>query len=148
MTSTTALRQNTAAQMLSLDFQPRPDVAFNREEEVGAVTSEVLQIATEIINELQITSKLVGECTKKDKVLSQVVNFMRNGWPTSGPECKKGILKRYFNVQMEICEVNGVLLRDCRVIVPQELQNMVITMLHQSHCGIVRMKTMARLYVW
>ena len=121
-----------------------PDVAFDREEEVGAITSEFLQMATEVINRFPITLKLRGECTKNDTVLSQVVN----GWPTSGPECKMDALKPYFNAQMEICEVNGVLLRDCRVIVTQELQSKVITMLHQSHRGIVCMKTMARLYVW
>ena len=126
-----------------------PDVTFDREEEIGAIISEVPQIATEVISEFLITSKLVGECTKKDTVLSQVLNFVCNGWPTSGPECKMDALKPYFNAQMEICEVNGVLLlQDCRVIVPQELQSKVITMLHQSHRGIVRMKTMARLYVW
>ena len=124
------------------------DVAFDREEEVDTITAEVQQIATEVINEFPITSKLVEECTKKDKVLSQVANFVRNGWPTSGPECKMDALKPYINAQMEICEVNGVLLRDCRLIVPQELQSKVITLLHQSHRGIVRMKTMARLYVW
>ena len=49
---------------------------------------------------------------------------------------------------MEICEVNIVQLRDCRVIVTQELQSKVITILHKSRRGIVRMKTMARLFVW
>ena len=39
-------------------------------------------------------------------------------------------------------------LRECSVIVPQELQSKVITMLHKSHRGIVRMKTKTRLYVW
>ena len=43
--------------------------------------------------------------------------------------------------------MNGVLLRDCRVVVPQELQTKVTTMLHQSRRGVVRMKTMPRLYV-
>lgn len=57
-------------------------------------------------------------------------------------------LRPFFNTQTEICQVNGVILRDCRVVVPQELQTKVITMLHQSHRGVVRMKTMARLYVW
>ena len=106
------------------------DVAFDCEEEVGAITSEVLQIAAEVISELPIMSKLVGDCTKKDTVLSQVLNFVCNGWPTSGPECKMDALKPYFNTQMEIYEVNGVLLRDCRVIVLQELQNKVIIELH------------------
>ena len=53
-----------------------------------------------------------------------------------------------FQYTDEIYEVNGVLLRACRVIVLQELQSKVIIKLHQSHRGIVRMKTMARLYVW
>ena len=123
-------------------------VAFDREEEVGAITSEDLQIVTEVISEFPITSRLVVECTKKDTVLSQVLNFVCNGWPTSGPECKMDTLKPYFNTQMGICEVNGVLLRDYRVIVPQELHSKVITMLQQSHRGIVRMKMMVRLYVW
>ena len=146
------IRYRSSAEHSNADALSRlpagPDVAFDREEEVGAITAEVQQIAAEVINEFPITSKLVGECTNKDTVLSQVVNFVRNGWPTSGPECKMNIMKPYFNAQMEICEVNGVLIRDCRVIVPQELQSKVITMLHKSHRGIVRMKTMARLYVW
>ena len=54
-----------------------PDVALDREEEVGAITSEVQQI------EFLVTSKLVGECTKKNTVLSQVLNFVPNGWPSS-----------------------------------------------------------------
>ena len=40
-----------------------PYVAFDHEEEVGAITSEVLQITTEVISEFPITPKLVGECT-------------------------------------------------------------------------------------
>ena len=44
--------------------------------------------------------------------------------------------------------MNGVLLRNCCVIAPQEHQCKVITMLHQTYRGMVRMKTMARLYVW
>ena len=109
---------------------------------------EVQQIATEVVSEFPITWKLVAECTKKDTVLSQVLNFVCNGWPTSGLEGRKDALRPFFNTQTEICQVNGVILRDCRVVVPQELQTKVITMLHQSHRGVVRMKTMARLYVW
>ena len=122
--------------------------AYDRKEEVGAITSEVQQIATGVICVFPITSKLVGECTKKDTIMSQVLNFVRNGWPTSGPEGKIDALKTYFNAQMEISDVNGVLLRDCRVIVPHELHTKVISILHQSRREIVRMKTMAQLYVW
>ena len=144
------IRYRSSAELSNLDALSRlpagPDVAFVREVEVGAFTSEVLQIATEVTSNFPLKSKLEGKCTKKDAVLSHVLNFMCNGWPTSGPECKMDALKPYFNAQ--ICEVNSVLLRDCHVIVPQELQSKLIIMIHQSHRGIVRMKTMARLYVW
>ena len=146
------IRYRTSAEHSNADALSRlpagPDHAFDREEEVWAITSEVHQIDTEVISEFPITCKLVAKCTKKDSVLSQVLNFVRNGWQTSGPECKMDALRPFFNAQTEICEVNGVLLRDCRVVVPTELQTKVITMLHQSHRGVVRMKTMARLYVW
>ena len=80
--------------------------------------------------------------------MSKVVNCVCNGWPIAVPECMMDALKPYLNEHMEICEVKGVPLRDWCVIVPQELQSKVITMLHQTHRGIVRMETMARLYVW
>ena len=146
------IRYRASAEHCNADALSRlpagPDVAFDREEEVRAITSEVQQIATEVVSEFPITWKLVAECTKKDTVLSQVLNFVRNGWPTSGPECRMDALRPFFKTQTEICQVNGVILRDCRVVVPQELKTKVITMLHQSHRGVVRMKTMARLYVW
>ena len=107
------IRYRSSAEHSNADALSRlpagPYVAFDRAKEVGAITAEVQQITTEVINEFPITSKLVQECTKKDKVLSQVVNFVRSGWPTSGPECKMDALKPYINAPMEICEVNGVL---------------------------------------
>ena len=49
-----------------------PDVTFDCDEKVGAITSEVQQIATEVVSEFQITSKLVGECTKKARVQDEL----------------------------------------------------------------------------
>ena len=148
MTSATALRQNTATQMLFLDFQPVQISHLTARRKSAQSHLKSCRSPERLSTSSRSRRSSSGECTKKDTVLSQVVNSVRNGWPISGPECKMGALKPFFNAHMEICEVNGVLLRDCRVIVPQELQSKVITMLHQSHRGIVRMKTMARLYVW
>lgn len=40
------------------------------------------------------------------------------------------------------------MLRGIRVIVPLKHQSSVLAELHQNHPGIVRMKSLARLYVW
>ena len=75
------IRYRASAEHCNADALSRlpagPDVAFDREEEVRAITSEVQQIATEVVNKFPITWKLVAECTKKDTVLSQVLNFVR-----------------------------------------------------------------------
>ena len=78
-----SIRYRSSAEHSNADALSRlpagPYVAFDREEEVGAITYEVMQIATEVISQFSITSKLVGDCTKKDTLLSQVLNFVSNG---------------------------------------------------------------------
>ena len=146
MTSATAVQQNTAKQMLFLDFQLVQMPHFTARRKSGQSHVKSCRSLQRLSASSRSRRSSSGECTKKDTAMS--LNFVCSGWPTSGPECNTDALKPHYKSQMEICEVNGVLLRDCRVIVPQELQSKVITMLHQSYRGIVRMKTMARLYDW
>lgn len=42
----------------------------------------------------------------------------------------------------------GCILRGIQVIVPCEFQSDILDELHEKHPGIVRMKSLARLYVW
>ena len=77
-----------------------PAVAFDREEEVGAITPEVMQITTEVINEFTITSKLVGGVHQEG--YSPVACGKLRAQRTFGPECKMDALKPYFNAQMEM----------------------------------------------
>uniref|UniRef100_A0A1B0FM97 RNA-directed DNA polymerase n=1 Tax=Glossina morsitans morsitans TaxID=37546 RepID=A0A1B0FM97_GLOMM len=42
----------------------------------------------------------------------------------------------------------GCILSDFRVVIPIKLRTKVLTELHSSHFGIVKIKTMARSYIW
>ena len=60
----------------------------------------------------------------------------------------KNKVRTYLNAQTEITSKDGVLLRDSRVIIPTALRARVLNMLHLTHIGIVRMKSLARMHVW
>ena len=87
----------------------------------------------------------IETATKNDKILSKIYHFVLSGWPK---EIKDIFLKPYFRKRDEISIVNNVLVWGNRVIIPENVQNSVLQMLHNSHMGIVKMKSLARSYVW
>ncbi|XP_011883681.1 PREDICTED: uncharacterized protein K02A2.6-like [Vollenhovia emeryi] len=50
--------------------------------------------------------------------------------------------------QQEFTLLNGVIFRNHRVIIPFQLRKQILRELHEGHFGIVRMKHLAREYVW
>jgi hypothetical protein len=57
-------------------------------------------------------------------------------------------LKPYFNRRNEISIEQGCLLWSLRVIIPPKFQKQVLSVLHEAHPGISRMKAMSRSHVW
>lgn len=94
---------------------------------------------------LPITRKTVKENLAKDEVLKKVVFYLQSGWPA---HCSEDSLKPYFARRNEM-----YLDRDCvvwgyRMVIPSSLRGHVLNELHVGHMGIVKMKCMARSYVW
>ena len=78
-------------------------------------------------------------------MLSQVLQFVLYGWPLSVEE---EALKPYFARREEMSVHAGCLLWGSRVVIPPQGREEVLKVLHESHPGIVRMKSLARSYVW
>ncbi|CAH2010461.1 unnamed protein product [Acanthoscelides obtectus] len=87
----------------------------------------------------------VRELTSSDSVLSEVLNFVKKGWPASH---KSNELKPYFSRKNEINVEDDVLLWGHRVIIPFQLREVILKELHATHLGIVKMKYLARSYFW
>ena len=62
------------------------------------------------------------------------------------PYCK--CFQPYKKISQELSIEADCLLRGVRVVVPLKLRNKVLSELHKGHCGIVRLKAVARSYVW
>lgn len=93
---------------------------------------------------LPVTSKIVGELTAKDPILSRVYEYVLSGWPLScGPEFQP--FKTHAN---SLTIEDKCLLWGRRVIIPSVLRDRLLDGLHECHPGMVRMKSLARSYVW
>ena len=70
------------------------------------------------------------------------------GWPVVHTE-ESMTLQPYWTRRSELTVECGCLLWGVRVVVPyNKLQQQVLKELHEGHPGIVRMKNLARSYVW
>lgn len=94
---------------------------------------------------LPITAKTIAETTKKDPVLSKVLQGLIIGrnLVSSQEDCKP-----YTAVWSELSAEQGCILKGARVVIPKDLQNKVMKDIHTDHEGIVRSKAIARNYVW
>ena len=103
------------------------------------------------MNKLQVAkvpvdARLLREETSRDPILSRVVHFNLNGWP--GKEEVLDNLKSYYFKRNELTMEEGCLLRATRVVILAKYQESLLAELQLNHPGTVRMKALARLYVW
>ncbi|XP_043266601.1 uncharacterized protein K02A2.6-like [Venturia canescens] len=91
-----------------------------------------------------IDHKLVCKKTESDRTLNKVKNFVCNGWPEKVDES----LRKYKAKENELTVENGCLMWGYRVIIPEDLRKNLLKELHDSHLGVVKMKSVARSYIW
>ena len=95
-----------------------------------------------------VTSQEVKMATKKDPVLSKVVDYVLTGNKYPSMEVD---IDKFCPFQRRLTELSvedGRLLWGNRVVIPKSLTEMVLNELHQAHPGITRMTALARSYVW
>ena len=83
--------------------------------------------------------------TDRDPLLAKVRTFVLQGWPLhlEGEE-----FRPFVHRKDELSVSDCVLLWGNRVIVPPKVRERVIDVLHSTHPGVSRMKSLARSYVW
>ena len=110
-------------------------------EETEVDSSEVFH-ATQF-EPLPVTSEAVARETRRDPVLSRVYESIVKGW--SG---RVDGDKPYYERRNELTVHQGCILWGMTVVIPNKLQGRVLEELHDGHLGVVKMKALARSYVW
>ena len=87
---------------------------------------------------------LVVRETAKDSILSQLMRFVKEGWPHAFSE----ELKDFKKLENSLSTENGCVFYGLRVIIPSTLRNHILKLLHLGHFGMQRMKQLARSTVY
>ena len=83
----------------------------------------------------------------KDPVLSKVKAWVQTGWP-DGMISVQQELQPFVRRKNELSVEAGCILWGNRVVIPTIGREQVVTLIHEAHPGISRMKNLARSYFW
>lgn len=108
-------------------------------------TNEANDLNQVQIQSLPVSAKEIATATSSDPILSRVRHFVLYGWP--GENLNKEMTP-YFSKQNELSVEGNCLLWGIRVIIPSSYRDCILSELHASHPGMVRMKSLARMHVY
>lgn len=84
-----------------------------------------------------LKSKQIAEATLQDAELQRVIQNMDEGWPA-------GSCPHYYHVRGDLSYVDGLLLKNGRIVIPEVLRPDLCTRIHEGHLGIEKCKRRAR----
>ncbi|XP_039618275.1 uncharacterized protein K02A2.6-like [Polypterus senegalus] len=96
------------------------------------------------VDSLPVTCSDIQRETRCDPTLSKVYELTVKGWPSTG----NATLSAYSSRRDQLSVSQGCILWGTRVIIPPKLRTKVLEVLHEGHLGVVKMKNLARSYVW
>lgn len=111
---------------------------------VSALEAEIHQVVAVAVRALPLTSEMISKATAGDVILQQVRTYMHTSWPEKLTED----IRTYYNRREALAEIGGCIILSDRIIIPLKFQKTVLRKLHKGHPGIVRMKALARSYVY
>ena len=103
-----------------------------------------LVLLTDHLSDSPITTHHIRVWTRRDPILSSVLNFVKSGWPDS---CEPALLT-YSSKRTELSLHLGCLMWGSRVVVPLQGCTAILQELHEGHLGMTKTKSLARMYVW
>ena len=96
------------------------------------------------LEQVCLTSDNIRLETTRDKTLSKVYSLLQKGWSLNSEK----ELTPYFSRRNELSIVQGCIQWGIRTIIPAKYRQQTLQILHSAHPGVVKMKLLARSYVW
>jgi len=98
----------------------------------------------EHLNDSPVTAQYIRVWTRRDPVLSKVLEYVERGWPRN---CDKP-LSACSSKRNELSVYQGCVMWGSQVVIPSQGRDAVLQELHEGHPGMSKMKALARMYVW
>ena len=124
-----------------LSRAPRPETTdINNVEEEIALQIHLIQ------SNLAVSKPKLEEIrdeTAKDESLKDLIEIIKPGWPET-KACVSNSTRMYWHVRDELSELNGIILRGQRILIPTSMRKEMLERIHQGHMGIEKSKPRAR----
>ncbi|KAL0151789.1 hypothetical protein M9458_052940 [Cirrhinus mrigala] len=109
----------------------------------GGEEETVFQVSH--LDELPVCAKDIATETRRNPLFSKVLDLTLSGWPS---HITDEHLKPFYVRKDQLSTDQGCILWGSRVIIPPKYRERLLSELHEGHPGIVRMKALARGYLW
>ena len=77
------------------------------------------------------------------KSYRQVRQMIHRGWPGKRSDCPT-ITHAYWHCYQDLTEVDGLILKGDRIVIPKSMRNDLLRRIHEGHMGIEKCKRRAR----
>ena len=89
-----------------------------------------------------LTLQDIKEETIKDCQLTKLKTYIVDGFPKHKHECAEDI-RSFYDYRESLTIIDGMIMKDKRIVIPFGLREQALENLHRSHVGIVKMKEKA-----
>jgi transposase InsO family protein len=102
------------------------------------------------IAKIPVTAETIARRSQLDPVISKVISYVLHGWPQEWQQLKHvpEAFRSFFLQRNNFTNVRQCLVIGSRVVIPTCLRPLVLSELHGAHQGVVKMKMIARRFVW
>ena len=104
------------------------------------ITVHDVQVFTEIS---PLSLKKIKHVTENDPDLKTLKQYIQDGFPANRSDCVESV-QGYFGFREELAIVNSLIVKGHWVVIPSQLHDEALKLLHSSPMGIVKMKDRAR----
>ena len=85
----------------------------------------------------------IKDVTADDQSLRELKETIKSGWPETKAQAPASI-RVYWDVRSELSELDGIILKSERILVPSSMRKEMLERIHQGHMGIEKSKRRAR----
>ena len=81
----------------------------------------------------------IKQQTAKDDTLQLLKTTMMEGWPNTKSDSNNKV-KPFWDSRSELTEIDGLILKGQRIVIPAKMQQNVLKRIHVGHLGMERSK--------
>ena len=129
--------------MTELLMNPAIQTLSTLETNVNVQNNEEMICAETTPSQNVVTWKNIKMATPDDATIQSVLKILCEGFPDDARQLPHD-LRPFFPLRYSLYELDGVLMLGDRIVVPKELREAVLALLHAAHQGVDRMKARAK----